>query len=208
MTMHNLSNEILIATRNAGKLREMRELLAPTRWRLHSLLEFPSTEEVEETGETFIENAILKAQAYSAATGLWTIADDSGLEVEALGGAPGVYSARYAGAGATDSARIQRLLKELSKINDQERRARFVSAIAIADPNAVVHNIAQGYCEGSIAHAAKGNGGFGYDPVFIPNGYTQSFGELSETIKQKISHRAQALEQARAFLLAHLQTSA
>ena len=192
--------ELLIATRNAGKLRELQELFAPFQWLLRNLSEFPVVEEVEETGATFVENATLKAQGYSAATGLWTLADDSGLEVEALGGAPGIYSARYAGAGATDAARIKRLLTELSQVNDQERRARVVCALAIANPQACVLNGALGNCTGRIAHAPSGEGGFGYDPVFIPDGYAQSFGELPEAIKQKISHRALALDKTRTFL--------
>lgn len=196
----NEQRELLIATRNAGKLREMQELCAQLKWRLRNLSEFPQVAEVEETGATFVENATLKAESYSAATGLWTLADDSGLEVDALGGAPGIYSARYAGAGASDEERIQRLLAELSQVNDTARRARFVCAIAIANSQARVINTALGYCEGRITHAPSGAGGFGYDPIFIPDGYAQSFGELPEAIKQRISHRAQALEQARAFL--------
>ena len=197
--------ELLIATRNAGKLRELQELFAPLQWRLRNLSEFPEIEEVAETGATFVENAKLKA--YSAATGLWTLADDSGLEVEALGGAPGIYSARYAGAQATDAERSKRLLAELSQVNDQERRARFVCAIAIANPQACVLDVALGYCTGHIAHAPSGEGGFGYDPVFIPDGYAQSFGELPEAIKQKISHRALALDQAKMFLTSLWQPS-
>jgi XTP/dITP diphosphohydrolase len=196
----NEQRELLIATRNAGKLREMQELCAQLKWRLRNLSEFPQVAEVEETGATFVANATLKAQAYSAATELWTLADDSGLEVEALGGAPGIYSARYAGAQASDGERIQRLLAELSQVNDTDRRARFVCAIAIANPQARVINTALGYCEGRIAQTPSGAGGFGYDPIFIPDGYAQSFGELPEAIKQRISHRAQALEKARAFL--------
>lgn len=196
----NEQRELLIATRNAGKLREMQELLTPFQWRVRNLSEFPQVEEVEETGTTFVENATLKAEGYSGATQLWTLADDSGLEVDALGGAPGIYSARYAGAQASDIERINRLLSKLSQVSESERRARFVCALAIANPQAHVVYTALGYCEGHIAHAPRGVGGFGYDPIFIPDGYAQTFAELAADIKQRISHRAQALEKARVFL--------
>ena len=196
-----LPPEILIATRNRGKLREAQELLSglPVRWR--NLAEFPETGEVEETGATFTENASLKAQAYAAQTGLWTLADDSGLEVDALGGAPGIYSARYAGAGATDAERIALLLEELRHVDERARHARFVCAIAFADTKGDVINVSLGTCEGRIAREPRGAGGFGYDPVFIPDGYDESFGQLSSEIKAQISHRARALQSTRAFLL-------
>lgn len=193
--------ELLIATGNAGKVREALPLLHGLPLRLRSLAEFSGITEVEETGATFAENAALKATGYAAQTGLWTLADDSGLEVDALGGAPGIFSARYGGEGASDAARIQRLLTELSRSGDSERRARFVCVIAIADPDARLLNTSTGICEGSIALAPSGEGGFGYDPIFIPDGYQESFGELPPEIKQRISHRARALEAARPFLL-------
>jgi XTP/dITP diphosphohydrolase len=195
-----MMTELLIATSNAGKVREALPLLdgLPLRWR--SLAEFPGIAEVEETGATFAENAALKATAYAAQTGLWTLADDSGLEVDALGGAPGIFSARYGGKGASDAERIARLLDELSRTGDSERRARFVCVIAIADPDARLVNTSTGTCEGSIAFAPRGEGGFGYDPVFIPDGYQESFGELPPELKQRISHRARALGAARSFL--------
>jgi XTP/dITP diphosphohydrolase len=196
------TKELLIATRNAGKIVEVESLLDGLPLRLRSLAEFPEIGEVEETGTTFAENAALKASNYAAQTRLWTLADDSGLEVEALGGAPGVYSARYAGgAGATDAERNAKLLAELSRTRDAERRARFVCVIAISDPSARLVNSSTGICEGRIALAPRGVEGFGYDPVFIPEGYQQSFGELLPEIKQRISHRARALEAARSFLL-------
>lgn len=196
-----LTSVLLIATRNAGKVRELERLLAGLPLRLRSLAEFPEIVEVEETGATFSENAALKATGYAAQTRLWTIADDSGLEVEALGGAPGVHSARYGGAGLTDTGRTARLLAELGRTGDEERRARFVCAIAIADADARLVHTSTGTCAGSIAHEPRGSEGFGYDPVFIPDGYQESFGELSQDIKQLISHRARALKTARSFLL-------
>ncbi|HEX8708546.1 MAG TPA: RdgB/HAM1 family non-canonical purine NTP pyrophosphatase [Pyrinomonadaceae bacterium] len=196
-------SELLVATRNAGKVLEYRALLDALPFRLRTLDEFPAVAEVEETGETFAENAALKAGAYAAATRLWTLADDSGLEVDALGGAPGIFSARYGGAGASDAERINRLLEELSGFEAHQRGARFICAIAIADPEAQIANLSTGKCEGRIATRPGGAHGFGYDPVFIPEGYERTFGELPDEIKEKISHRAQALAGTRSFLLKH-----
>lgn len=201
-------HELLIATGNQGKIAELQLLLATLPLRLRSLSEFPGVAEVEETGTTFSDNAILKASAYAVQTGFWALADDSGLEVDALGGAPGVFSARYGGAGLTDGERLERLLEELSRCAPQERRARFISVIAIADPQGQIVNISTGKCEGRIAHAPRGTGGFGYDPVFVPDGYEQTFGELPPEIKQNISHRALALQGARSFLMNRFQSTA
>jgi XTP/dITP diphosphohydrolase len=150
-----------------------------------------------EDGVTYAENAIAKAQFYAAATGLWALADDSGLEVVALGRAPGVYSARYAGEGASDADRRALLLSELAKVDARDRSARFVAAVAIARPDGTVLNVSHGICEGTIIFEPRGTGGFGYDPLFVPNGYDQTFAELSEEIKNRISHRAQALMRTR-----------
>jgi len=190
MTIENL--ELLLATKNAGKIIEIKELLAVLSFRLRSLNDFADVIEPEETGANFIENAVLKAQSYASQTGLSTLADDSGLEVEALGGAPGVFSARYAGEGATDSERIEKLLKELDETQNENRRARFICAIAIASATGEIQFVAEGVCDGRIALTASGEGGFGYDPVFVPNGFSKTFGELSSGTKQQISHRAQA----------------
>ena len=198
-------SELLVATRNPGKILELESLLGMLRLRLRSLAEFPSIPEVDETGTTFTENAVLKAVSYARQSKLWTLADDSGLEVEALGGAPGVYSARYAGPTATDAERVTLLLEELSRTNDRERRARFVCVIAIAAPDGEVAHVEQGTCDGHLSHAPRGSGGFGYDPIFIPDGYSQTFGELPAEIKQSISHRARALKAASAFLRQHLE---
>ena len=200
--------ELLIATRNRGKVREVQELLGVMPLRLRSLAEFPATSEVEETGTTFEENAAIKARAYAVQTGCCTLADDSGLEVEALNGAPGVFSARYGSPGATDTERIELLLDALARTGDQARRARFVSVIAIADQAANLLELFTGTCEGRISREARGSGGFGYDPVFVPEGYEQSFGELPPEIKQQISHRARALQAALPFLLNHFGTQA
>ncbi|MDT4968676.1 MAG: XTP/dITP diphosphohydrolase [Acidobacteriota bacterium] len=191
--------ELLVATANQGKVAEIKSLLASLS--LKSLDEFPHVSEVAETGETFRENAILKARGYALQTQEWTLADDSGLEVTALDNAPGVYSARYGGDGLSDADRVERLLDALSRTGDTKRRARFVSEIAIADPDGrIVHN-STGTCEGRIASGPRGSNGFGYDPVFIPDGYDQTFGELANAAKEIISHRARALAAARPFLM-------
>ncbi len=196
-----MPTELLIATRNPGKVREVESLLEEYHLKLRSLTEFSAAREVEETGATFAENAAIKAQAYAAQTGCWTLADDSGLEVDALDGAPGVHSARYGGAGASDAARVERLLEALLRTGDAGRRARFICVIAIANATGKLVDLFTGSCEGRIAHAPRGSGGFGYDPVFVPDGYEQSFGELPSEVKQNISHRARALKAALPFLL-------
>jgi XTP/dITP diphosphohydrolase len=155
---------------------------------------------------TYAENAIAKAQFYAAATGLLALADDSGLEVAALGGAPGVYSARYAGEGASDTDRRTLLLAELAKTNGGDRRARFVAAVAIADSSGEVLNVSEGICEGTITFEPRGNSGFGYDPLFVPDGYDRTFAELSDDVKNRISHRALALMRTRDSL-DHLEPS-
>lgn len=167
---------------------------------LHTLSEFPHVGEIAETGATFVENASLKAQAGAAQTALLTLADDSGLEVDALGGAPGVFSARYAGRQATDEERLARLLDELQKTGDSERRARFVAVIALADPTENSLRVFTGTCEGRIAHEPRGSNGFGYDPLFIPEDFAHTFAELPPHIKDRLSHRARAVASLSAFL--------
>ncbi|PYS52107.1 MAG: non-canonical purine NTP pyrophosphatase, RdgB/HAM1 family [Acidobacteria bacterium] len=197
---NRLPTELLIATRNEGKVAELRPMLVELPLSLRSLKEFPEIDEVEETGTTFSENAALKARSYAEQTRLWTLSDDSGLEVYALGGAPGVYSARYGGADLSYDERIKRLLDELSQTGSDDRRARFVCVIAIANAQGEIINLSTGTCEGTIARAPRGTNGFGYDPIFVPDDYEQTFGELLAEIKEKISHRAIALEAARSFL--------
>src|SRR5690606_34613020 len=137
------------------------------------------------TGRTFRENAELKARAYAAACGEWTLADDSGLEVSALGGRPGVYSARYSGENATAASNNAKLLAELSETPPSGRTARFVCVIAVADPDGNIVFAAEGECAGTIARESRGSGGFGYDPLFVPNGHYGTFGELDAGVKQK-----------------------
>ena len=196
----NTLRSLLVATQNQGKLKELRQLLADLPFELYGLIDFPRIEEVDETGKSFIENASLKATGYARQTGLTTLADDSGLEVEALGGAPGVYSARYAGQDASDAERTTKLLTELAIIPAPKRAARFVSAIAIASESGQILNVSVGRCDGHVDFTPRGTAGFGYDPVFIPLGYDQTFAELESQIKNQISHRARALSGARLFL--------
>ena len=195
-----MNRRLLLGTRNPGKVREIITILDDSGWSFCSLQEFPEVGPAAEHGVTYAANAIAKAQFYAAATGLLALADDSGLEVEALGGAPGVFSARYAGDNASDADRRHLLLSELANVDSRDRRARFVAAVAIAKPNGEVVNVSEGICEGRIALASRGNSGFGYDPLFVPDGYEQTFAELSENIKNRISHRARALIQTREFL--------
>ena len=198
---------LLLGTRNTGKIREIESILADSGWSFSSLQSFPGVDTPAESGDTYADNAILKARFYALSTGMCALADDSGLEVEGLAGAPGVYSARYAGENASDADRRALLVSELAKIPNANRRARFIAAVAISDARGAVLNVSEGICEGTIIFSPRGDGGFGYDPLFVPDGYNQTFAELSEDIKNRISHRARALLKTRAFLsqLDHLQ---
>ncbi len=191
---------LLLGTRNPGKIHEIKLIIGDLSLELHSLQEFDGVDVAEENADTYAGNAIAKAQFYARATGLLSLADDSGLEVEALGGAPGVLSARYAGEDATDADRRELLLSSLARTGSSNRRARFVCSIAIATANGEILNLSEGACEGSITSAPRGNSGFGYDPLFVPDGYNQTFAELSDDIKNRISHRARALQKLRAWL--------
>ncbi len=193
-TMNN-SESLTIATFNPGKLTEYRRLLSSLGIRVVGLDQFPGVAEIDETGDTFEENARLKAMGYARQTGGIVLADDSGLIVDALQGRPGVHSARYGGTGSDFAHKIRLLLEELRKTGDDVRQARFVCEVAIAGPNANMLFGATGICEGTIAREPRGSGGFGYDPIFVPNGYKSTFGELSPSIKSEISHRARAFSQ-------------
>jgi len=191
---------LLIATRNVGKLNELRELLLDLPLVLFGLRDFPCVETVQESGRTFVENASLKAVGYAQQIRLLTLADDSGLEVQALSGAPGVFSARYAGEFASDTTRTNALLAKLLTVEASKRTARFVSAVAIASNEGKILKIAVGACEGHIASAPRGSSGFGYDPIFVPNGYELTFAEMEPNTKNQISHRARAFQRAREYL--------
>jgi XTP/dITP diphosphohydrolase len=185
--------ELLIATKNEGKIKELGGLLNGLPVRLRGLNEFGNIFEPEETGSTFAENARLKASYYALETGITALADDSGLEVEALGGAPGVFSARYGGENASYAQKMNRLLSEINKTGGDNRRARFVCSMAISDAGGGIKFTSEGVCEGKIAFEPRGAGGFGYDPIFIPEGFSETFGELPDRVKQKISHRSRAI---------------
>jgi XTP/dITP diphosphohydrolase len=184
---------LVLATGNAGKLREMREILVPWGVDVRSLAEFTHAS-ADETGLTFVENAILKARFAATVAGLPAIADDSGLEVDALHGAPGIYSARYAGPGADDAANNARLLRELADVADEARTARYRCAMVYLrwpdDPSPIV---AQGQWEGRIGREARGSGGFGYDPLFLVDDGARTAAELAAADKNRRSHRGQAL---------------
>lgn len=187
--------KLLLATHNPGKAREMASLLLNTSFTLTTLAREGIDLEVEETGCTLEQNAVLKAKGYSHASGLLTLADDSGLEVEALDGLPGVYSSRYAGPSATDDERVRYLLTKLEGIPTDRRGARFRCVIALADIKGRV-NVFHGSCEGEIALEPRGYGGFGYDPVFYLPQFQRTMAELSWEEKNNVSHRADAARQA------------
>jgi len=191
---------LLLATRNPGKKREIEDFFRSggLELRLVSLAEIGMAADVAESGSTFAENARLKADFYSRRAALDTLGDDSGLEVAALAGRPGVLSARYAGAAADDDARIRKLLAEMNGVAD--RRARFVSAVCISRGGSPLAAFA-GAAAGEILHERRGAGGFGYDPLFLYPPLGKTFAELSLAEKNLVSHRARALEQARAFIL-------
>jgi XTP/dITP diphosphohydrolase len=191
--MSAVAAKLVLATGNPGKLEEMRAILAPWKIDVRALSEF-TDDAAEESGLSFVENAILKARFAAEVSGLAAIADDSGLEVDALQGAPGIYSARYAGEGADDEANRRRLLRELGALGAVERSARFRCAMVYmrwpTDPAPIV---CQASWEGSIARAPAGEGGFGYDPLFCPDGIDGTAAEMPRDQKNRLSHRAQAL---------------
>ncbi len=189
---------LIIATRNPGKLREFDHLLVGCGYQLTSLEQHTDIE-IEETGATFEENARLKAEICAKATGCLSLADDSGLEVDALGGQPGVYSARYAGPGASDAQRAQKLLAAMATIPPGKRAARFRCVVALDWPDGRCETF-EGSCEGEIAFEPKGSHGFGFDPVFYMPEYGQTMAELPEDFKNQISHRGRAMALARARL--------
>ena len=191
---------LIIATRNSHKTLEIQEILGPE-FMVRDLSSFSDIPEIAETGKTFEENAILKAVTVSQLVGDIVLADDSGLEVDALGGAPGVYSARYGGEPSDDRRNNEKLLQELERVDPQKlrRQARFRCVLAIARAGNVLKTFS-GEVEGTIGAAPRGSGGFGYDPLFIPNGFAQTFGELPASIKNELSHRGRAFSRAMPFL--------
>lgn len=184
---------ILIGTHNKGKAGELRALLSGHPFEILDLNSFPHLASPEETGLTFRDNAVIKAIAYAKGSGMYSMADDSGLEIDALDGEPGVHSARYGGSELDDAGRIALVLNQLEDVPREKRSARFVASIAFASPDGDLRFACEGECRGRIAESSRGSGGFGYDPIFIPEGYNESFGELRPEVKARISHRARAI---------------
>lgn len=194
-----MMKQVLIATNNKGKAKDFEALFNPLSISVKTLNDLEKDIDVEETGTTFEENAILKAEQVSKLLGVVVIADDSGLEVDALDGAPGVYSARYAGLEKNDEANIDKVLKELTGVADEERTARFRCVLAVAGPDMETVTFS-GSCEGFILHERKGANGFGYDPIFYTPIKKRALAELSADEKGEISHRGAALNQLKEHL--------
>lgn len=186
---------LVVATRNQKKLKELQELLADMPVTIRLISEFPDAPEVEETGQTFAENAELKARSAAESTGHIALADDSGLEIDALGGKPGVMSNRFAGPDASDQDKYMLILNLMDCIPDEHRSARFRAAVAIATPQGEVV-VVEGKCEGVIAHEPSGEGGFGYDPIFYIPELGKTMAQLDSDEKNRISHRGEALRAA------------
>jgi XTP/dITP diphosphohydrolase len=199
---------LILATRNPKKGEEMARLLLPPwetdttlqRLNVDTLLEHPEVTDVEEDAPTFAGNARKKAEAVARALNAWALADDSGLAVDALGGAPGVLSARYSGSHGDDDANNQTLLAELADVVDEQRGAAFVCTLALADPTGTIRAETQAACRGRILREIRGTGGFGYDPLFLIPEYHKTFGELPPLVKHQLSHRARAFERLRPLL--------
>lgn len=190
--MHDSTRTIILASRNRKKAREVAEILAPAGFTVIPVTDFPDVPEVDEDGQTFAENAAKKAREVALKLNRWVIGEDSGLRVDALGGAPGIYSARYSGEGATDERNNQKLIAELNDVSDETRGAGYVCSVALSDPQGQIRIACEGTCRGRILREAQGNGGFGYDPYFLIPEYHLTFGELSSVVKHRLSHRARA----------------
>jgi XTP/dITP diphosphohydrolase len=198
--IHPLKPKLLLATNNKGKIREYKSLLRGVPFQIVTPAELGISAKVDEVGGSFEENAALKAATMAGQSDLLSLADDSGLEVDALGGEPGPLSARYAGAGASDGDRINYLLKKLRGIPEKERTARFRCVIAVATPDGKVE-LFSGECRGVVIDTPRGTHGFGYDPIFFIPELGKTMAELTLEEKNKVSHRAKAAEKARAFLM-------
>jgi XTP/dITP diphosphohydrolase len=190
----------VLATRNPGKAREIAAIYGHVDVVWLSLADYPGIGEVVEEGATYAENATAKARTVARATGLAALADDSGIEVDALGGAPGIHSARFVGAAATDADRNARILALLEDVPEPRRTARYRAFVAVALPAGPVR-VFEGVCEGRIARVPRGSGGFGYDPIFVPAGETRTMAEIPADVKNRISHRARALRVAEAYVI-------
>lgn len=191
--------DLIIASKNKGKAKEIKHLLKGLRIKIYSLLDYPKAPTVRETGKTFKENALKKALVIARKFKKLALADDSGLEVIYLNGAPGIRSSRFVRPPVTSKKLCTKLLKKLKGVPGNKRGARFVCVAAVAKPDGKV-SVTQGICKGKIAFEMKGNHGFGYDPVFIPSGFKKTFGELSPATKNKLSHRGRAIRKVRKVL--------
>ncbi|HBT20374.1 MAG TPA: non-canonical purine NTP pyrophosphatase [Peptococcaceae bacterium] len=191
--------KLVIASRNKGKISELKELLKEYNFEILSLDDYPEIPEIKETGKSFKENALIKARIAAQETGCLALADDSGLEVDALGGAPGIYSSRFAGPNKDDEANNKKLLELLEGVPFDKRTARFRCVVAAVDPQGI-EITTEGVCEGKIGFEPKGSFGFGYDPIFIVDGYGLTMAELKPEIKNRISHRAKAFKKIAAVL--------
>lgn len=189
------SQTIVLASRNKKKTQEVAALLATIGFDVIPVTEFPDVPEVVEDGQTFAENAAKKATEVAIALNQWVIGEDSGLCVDALNGAPGIYSARFSGEHATDADNNRKLLQELAEVPEEQRGAGYVCSVALSDPAGKVTVVAEGTCRGRILSDARGEGGFGYDPYFLIPEYHCTFGQLSPLVKRQLSHRARAFHQ-------------
>ncbi|WP_226673285.1 XTP/dITP diphosphatase [Rossellomorea aquimaris] len=188
-----MTKRVIIATKNKGKAKEFQHMFAPYGYEVQTLLDLPHIDDVEETGVTFEENAILKAETVAEELGALVIADDSGLSIDALEGRPGVYSARYAGEEKSDEANMEKVLGELESVDESDRTARFYCVLAIAGPDMETKTVT-GTCEGMILREKRGTNGFGYDPIFFVPSLDKTMAELTQEEKSRISHRGHALE--------------
>jgi XTP/dITP diphosphohydrolase len=197
--------ELIVASRNKGKVAEIKDLLKDLNFHVTSLLEYPQIPDVVEDGKTYTENAMKKAVAIAKATGKLTMSDDSGLEVKALGNAPGIYSARFAGEGASEKAKNKKLFAMLKDVPLSKRQARYRCVIALVDGKGKKIGVVQGTCSGLITLKEKGKNGFGFDPLFFLKRYNKTFAELGPEVKAKISHRARALKKFKVLLANYLK---
>jgi XTP/dITP diphosphohydrolase len=191
--------KLLLATRNPHKVAELQQMLDGKGWQVVMLSDFKDMPDVEEDGATFEDNARKKARSAARRAKMWTLAEDAGLEVDALKGEPGVHSARYCGEGASDADRMRKVLNRIIAVPDEHRTARFRCVMCLVDP-AGNETCFEGRCDGRISHHVRGSAGFGYDPIFMPDGHGRTFGELGQSTKSRISHRARAMRQVIAFL--------
>ncbi len=186
--------QLVLSSRNRKKSGEIQDLLAPFEIQVCSVAEFPNCPEVVEDGDSFAANAALKATQIAKLLQQWVLAEDSGIKIDALGGRPGIHSARYSGEGATDERNNEKMLQELAGVPDDKRGAQYVCHVCLSDPNGQVRLAVEATCRGRITHQPRGSNGFGYDPYFLIPEHHRTFGELSSAVKQRLSHRARAFE--------------